>query len=730
MKRVISIFNIQWGLILLIALGFAACQDSFDGRNNFNGEGKGLTINLNIPGKLQTGLRALSDSAEKVIDEVDVLAFEYINADSIIYKYTVTGDAKIDGEGKQSMVAVVWAKNGVKQQFVIVTNAHADVDALVGAGVSSKIDTKKSELLAQLKTSLGNNATQWNVDATNFRRLPMWGESQPIEITKDNRDETLDIDLLRMVARIDVNLVNKDGQPKVTDQFKIGAIYLYNTNTAGLIVPTPGNLAPDGKSVIKPSIPAGLDSPRGVNAFSTYPALTPADSLGFKGAIYTFESAVPVTKDLDTITCLVIGGIYTDPVSGIPDTKMSYYRVDLVDKDIPNTYLTILRNHQYTLNITGVNARGYDTQEKAFHAKAVNMIVDIIDADQMNDDIVVNDQYYLSLNKNLFKYSRGSVIDSVFISTDYISKTNPQWEIVSVMDTTAGAPGVDASWIRNRTKTSTGWKFTVDAYTAIGPLTIRTAIVTIKAGILVRTITIQQANVDEASVIFYSGETWSTAQEVQNDTVTLSVGDGVSAVVTPTNLYVKWTPTMNNGEPNPISLYRKPCDSGLEYGAFSFSGTFFGIIPYQPSYDTTPHVNHIEWPTPVNTVADPLFAKGVQIIGEVSNGFLTAKKEIVVQVIHQSITINGIPTSSLTRGQPYTVYIKSNVPWECDVTNSVYQSMLSPTFPILSGPANATVAGQGTAFTFTVLSGAATGNGYLIFKGRGSNTNIHLNFTI
>ncbi|GHT02293.1 hypothetical protein AGMMS49525_05550 [Bacteroidia bacterium] len=342
--------------ILSVTLSAVGCQDSIDsGRTQLTDGTQEIHISLNVPGEFQSGLRSISGSEEKAITEVDVLAFD-VNASSTTYSYAVTGSPSIDDAGKPGAVVTLKNKPGVRQQIVVITNAHKAVTALI-AGAS--IGTAKTNLLNQLVDSLGTAPTKWNAaGAANFRAIPMWGESDSIEITEDLEDD-IAVDLLRTTARIDVKLdTNVSG---LASKFKIGAVYLYNTNTVGLIAPHPANVTKgsSGYAVSNPSIPAGFNSPRGVPAFIEYEDSVKCSPASFVGAIYALETQA--TAAADSAICLVVGGFYKT------DSKMSFYRVDFYDTD-GKTPIPVLRNRQYNFNITDVTSRGHDTKDEAFEA--------------------------------------------------------------------------------------------------------------------------------------------------------------------------------------------------------------------------------------------------------------------------------------------------------------------------------------------------------------------------
>ncbi|GHT49064.1 hypothetical protein AGMMS49982_01680 [Bacteroidia bacterium] len=383
MKRlVITVLGGVIGLALLVAAG---CRDSLSdmprGTAVLNANEVELRIGLNVPGNFQSGLRAISDADERAIQSINVLVFKVDPGmvEEPTFMYSKPGT--LWGANKDTLVVIVETMYDTLQQFVVITNVDAEIINLLQ---TDRRGASKSDLLAQLQVSL-NEGEQWNVDATKFKALPMWGESVPAVITQENGsihgidgDDDSPIKLLRMVARINVKVT---GIALFTpNKFKLDSVYLFNSNTAGLIVPNTANVNRNAGGevyVIAPSIPPGLEMKRGKDAYIVYPASD--DSL--VNTIYTFESASIANNASDSATCVVIGGRFNGGT-------ISYYRVDFADGS--GNYFPILRNYQYNINITDVIARGYETLEEAFGAKSVNIATDDItpwEKEEQNEEL-------------------------------------------------------------------------------------------------------------------------------------------------------------------------------------------------------------------------------------------------------------------------------------------------------------------------------------------------------
>lgn len=209
-------------------------------------------------------------------------------------------------------------------------------------------------MLARLEAGFGNDSKKWNtISASDYAAFPMWGETTAEDITNATTELSAPVVMLRMLAKINVQLDKSvDG---LTDTFKLKSVRVYNINARGRIVPEAGALIHETRDnnpyvmVSSPSIPATTEdySSRymGPELFQDFSAPGETD-VAIRGAIYIFETRAVVSneKRLEA-TCLVVGGMYND------DTDESYYRLDFLESD-KTTFRHILRNNQYIMRIS------------------------------------------------------------------------------------------------------------------------------------------------------------------------------------------------------------------------------------------------------------------------------------------------------------------------------------------------------------------------------------------
>ena len=96
--------------------------------------------------------------------------------------------------------------------------------------------------------------------------------------------------------------------------------------------------------------------------------------VGTGGAVYMYERPVPVSD----ATILIVYGTYTDPDTG--NQFPGYYKIDMMDG---GSYLPILRNFRYQINIKKVNRKGKSTVIGAINgAGSADISADVSTASQ------------------------------------------------------------------------------------------------------------------------------------------------------------------------------------------------------------------------------------------------------------------------------------------------------------------------------------------------------------
>ena len=371
------------GLPLLAAALFCSCTDELSserrpGGGNTAGEQK-VTIQLQVPGSSKgekAATRAVGDTdaeiaqTESQVDDLYIMAFG--ENDHFMY-WKKADETNIENEWKADL-----AQGG--ETFLFAAN----VDESAGAGdvdlkttiTTMPLGTTKDKAIEMLQVALTpdeetNGFRAVGKDA--HRPFTMYGQLTAGSTNASGKKWT--VQLHRIMARIQIQFGADGGG--ITG-FVPDKVYLCNTNNKAMVFPK--DLAADtedGKYTTTPSIPSGDIRNTGYIEYD----MTGKNVLN--GQIYLFETAQPdknpdPTKD-EGRTCLVVSGYYDG------DPKLSYYRVDLKAKEKDPldenkkiiVYKDVLRNHTYTITVTGIKARGFANKEDAFEYPTDNMGTEI-----------------------------------------------------------------------------------------------------------------------------------------------------------------------------------------------------------------------------------------------------------------------------------------------------------------------------------------------------------------
>ncbi|MDO5036590.1 MAG: hypothetical protein Q4D93_06490 [Porphyromonas sp.] len=288
--------------------------------------------------------------------------------------------------------------------------------------------------------------------------IPMWGELAQVSVPAEGVPEIGTIHLLRAMARVDVGLkmstkgnagtdadfdetantnytsdiVDPATKKTTTMVWSLKEVKMYNASTKGLVAPTGGNYTTsnDGKykatSVSLPPAVAPSTTP------DTAPNTTGASYSDIaanilKRVIYVPETDNPeatATQNGEETTPEDINKLLARPYlivklgykpKGSPDgtvEQYTYFRIDFLKKDgteatAKYTYLPLLRNHRYKVDIKNIGGLGFDNEEDAKKGPAANIMYNVIVWDESDmSDVVYDGQYMLGVNKDHFTFYR------------------------------------------------------------------------------------------------------------------------------------------------------------------------------------------------------------------------------------------------------------------------------------------------------------------------------------
>ena len=241
-----------------------------------------------------------------------------------------------------------------------------------------------------------------------------WGREEYTEIL-----ETTEMHGIKMIrnfakAKISVNIASN------THNFAVQAFKVFNTPVYGTIAPfnnnTPDYIIVDGHDQINFERFAHYKD--AINQTNPYSYLTLTDCYyGYMPPIVQYDDlSSHYTSTSDTMTA---DGVWVDPdeadylyeCSYRPDENpfiilkatydgiTYYYKADFVYKNTTlgtNEYYNILRNFQYTLNITGVNGKGSNTVYDAVNSIALNNFEASTESQELTNIALDNSRLYVS----------------------------------------------------------------------------------------------------------------------------------------------------------------------------------------------------------------------------------------------------------------------------------------------------------------------------------------------
>lgn len=441
-------------VLLLMATALAGCRDSFSDRDlptpaqTETGAPDG-TIEVRLPYaaplmSTPTTLRAMTPEDECAIDATRSRLFVFDRStDKLLYEAPITS-VRPDGteEGKYdkgTVTAFLKEGDGLK----LALYANLDPAQMKIEVTTDMTRTKISELFT------------FALSTETPTRLPMWGELDRITVSHTlatkgaNAVQTIPetIKMLRSVARIDVGL-NLSGTPldeksstltglifdakqgkNVEATYKIKSIRVFNASDKGQVAPLDASYnAGDGKVT-------ALSLPEGVKAATTIPTFTPTpteETGSLLREIYlpetdnpkpdnetsTDEKTLPEDKKQHLARPYLILELTNDK-----ESKSHYFRLDFLkyservsgdksiegqtDAKVTYSYLPLLRNFRYKINITKIGGPGFDsiTDAQKGSAADIQYNVFVISEDDLGE-VMYDGKYTLSVTEKEFSVGK------------------------------------------------------------------------------------------------------------------------------------------------------------------------------------------------------------------------------------------------------------------------------------------------------------------------------------
>lgn len=448
-----SRFVASLGALLLLALSLVGCRDTLLDRTQpdpASPEQIGDDVTDRLDGAVTVSiaydtpaLRLPHTRAALTVDQESELKLKTTRVmvfnDNGDYQYDAPL-TKIDRSTKDNQQGnlIVQIKPGKGLGIVVLANLSEKEKV-------RKVSGKKDEILKTFAYSVAQDTDFSSVG------IPMFGEITQVEVKTDTQPvPTLSktVHLLRAVARVDVGLkmskvgtTGKDGDFDETASDLISTIVdpannksskkvkwtlletkFYNAATDGLVVPAEGNYKLDGDK-LKATAPTLPTNPGKQDL--TYNKVT--NNL-LKRIIYVPEVDNPYPKATQN-------GTETDPTK---DTKYmerpylilklqyeevdeankvktgvtpgtTYFRVDFLKREgeeatAKYTYLPLLRNHRYKVDIKNIGGLGFDSEDDAKEGPSANIMYNVLVWDESEmSNVKYDGQYMLGVSKNMVK---------------------------------------------------------------------------------------------------------------------------------------------------------------------------------------------------------------------------------------------------------------------------------------------------------------------------------------
>ena len=440
------------GVLLLLALSLVGCQDTLLDRTQpdpASPEQIGDDVTDRLDGAVTVSLSydtpalripqtraALSVEQESELKLKTTRVMIFDNNDVYLYDAPLTQINRSTTDMQQGNL-IVQIKPGPGLGIVVLANLTEKEKARTVSG-------KKDEILKTFKYTVTKEDTDFSEVG-----IPMWGEMTGVTVDQSAGavpSIRKPIHLLRAVARVDVGLkmsavgtsgkdtdfdetaselistiVEPDGNSSKKVKWTLLETKFYNAATDGLVVPAEGNYKVED-SKLKATAPTLPQTPG--KQTLTYPV---TGNL-LKRNIYVPEVDNPDPKATQN-------GTETDPTKDSKymerpylilklqyeevdeDNKVktgvapgtTYFRVDFLKRKEEEatatyTYLPLLRNHRYKVDIQNIGGLGFDNEDDAKKGPSANIMYNVLVWDESEmTNVKYDGQYMLGVSKNMVK---------------------------------------------------------------------------------------------------------------------------------------------------------------------------------------------------------------------------------------------------------------------------------------------------------------------------------------
>jgi hypothetical protein len=429
-------------LLLILALALGGCIDELRQSLAITADADDeVIITIRVPGpssgnNLNRVITA-GGTEENRVDRVDVLLFDSSGDKRYRGRVWSTIITSTGDNTKNFAVRVPRLDTGYSYDMLILGNAKHIIDAATLTAGTTTLAEVENGLLQEEMTA--GAAGGWNAEpgSPGYKPFPMWSRHENFN-TSGASPGTLSIELVRMLAKIDVSF----GSAAAAARLEIDGIMLTNYSTRGFLTSRHWHDTPRASDPIPSIAHLAQGSGLGIN----YP-VSAADRANWenlvKDRIFVFERAAFNGIDL----ALIIRGVYKgdDPSNTTPN----YYRIDMVKSD--GIALDIVRNHLYSVKITGISGPGYATAGEALDHKPFNITtaIDAWNEDGMNIH-TYDGRYQITVDYDRFTFSAYPTSQPLRVYTDFpaggvIQVPVPYSDWLSVTAPAGGTPAASAT---------------------------------------------------------------------------------------------------------------------------------------------------------------------------------------------------------------------------------------------------------------------------------------------
>lgn len=481
-----SRFVASLGILLLLALSLVGCRDTLLDRTQpdpASPEQIGDDVTDRLDGAVTVSIAydtpalrlphtraalSVEQESELKLTTTRVMVFkstgEYLR-DAKVTKITPSTDDPQKGE------ITFLALPGEGLTFVVLANLSEEDKV-------KKVSGTKAEVLKNFEYTV--------TDDTNFAKtgLPMWGELAQQTIDPDvSAVRTIGtIHLLRAVARIDVGLnmtakgtngkdgdfdeksqtltsdiVDPDTGKSIKVQWSLLEVKLYNAAKNGRIAPDADNYDLDGdkkpkaKKVTQPTTPTKHEEALTYKAENNLlrrtiyvpETVNPEPTSASAGA-----STTPGTEKVYLSRPYLILKLSYKQTDGNA-SRETYFRVDFLEKNgkeatAEYTYLSLLRNFRYKVNVTNIGGLGFDSEDEAKKGPAANIMYNVVVWDESTlSNVVYDGQYMLGVQNDKLLFHKNGGTFSTKVQTSWPGgfevKGLPDWVKFKIEPSDPGA---------------------------------------------------------------------------------------------------------------------------------------------------------------------------------------------------------------------------------------------------------------------------------------------------